>query len=100
MHGQVRVAFIMKGWLVNYFFQVQNGRPKLLTKVLAALPVRRIKRTKLILMPCTIVTLLSLLLLCSCATNNSSRSPLPAAVSFDESAGRGDLLFVTLRLES
>lgn len=41
-----------------------------------------------------------LLLLCSCATPDSSRRNLPAEVSFNRGAGRGDFLFVTLRLEN
>ncbi len=45
-------------------------------------------------------TLLSLLFLCSCATQNPTRSPLPADAPMNKGAGRGDLLIVTLRLES
>jgi hypothetical protein len=42
---------------------------------------------------------LSLLLLCSSATEKSSPSGLPADVSMNASAGRGGVLIVTLRLE-
>jgi len=41
---------------------------------------------------------LSLLLLCSCATENRHRSGLPADVTMNEAAGRGGMLFVTIRL--
>ncbi|MGA3266649.1 MAG: hypothetical protein ABSE16_07495 [Verrucomicrobiota bacterium] len=41
-----------------------------------------------------------LLFLCSCATENSIHSQLPATVAMNKDAGRGGLLFVTLRLES
>jgi hypothetical protein len=44
--------------------------------------------------------LVSLLLLCSCATGEPIRSQLPADVAFNKDAGRGTWLFVTLRLES
>src|ERR1700733_16293677 len=48
--------------------------------------------------------LLSLLLLCSCATTRPSSviipaSDLPADVTINKDAGRGNLLFVTLRLD-
>lgn len=49
---------------------------------------------------CTVGTLLSLLLLCNGAAENSIRPQLPADVSMNESAGRGGDLIVTLRLES
>src|ERR1035437_3483983 len=42
----------------------------------------------------------SLLLLCSCATQQSTRSRLPADVPFNQNAGRGGWLIVTVRLES
>jgi hypothetical protein len=70
---------------------------------------RRYERTKTvglidsmrtILKHCTLGTLLSLLLLCSCATDASLRSRLPADVTFNKDAGRGGLTIVTLRLES
>jgi predicted aspartyl protease len=41
---------------------------------------------------------LSLLFLCSCATEHSIHSRLPADVTMNKDAGRGGLLFVTLRL--
>jgi hypothetical protein len=44
--------------------------------------------------------LVSLLLLCSCATVDPARPRLPADVPFNKNAGRGNWLFVTLRLES
>jgi hypothetical protein len=53
-----------------------------------------------------VATAVCLGLLCSCATapswyaDDSIRPELPAKVSFDNGAGRGDLLYVTLRLES
>lgn len=40
------------------------------------------------------------LLLCSCATDNPVRSRLPATVTMNKDAGRGDFLIVMLRLES
>jgi len=43
---------------------------------------------------------LSLLLLCSCATENPMPSRLPAEVPINKEAGRGGWLIVTLRLES
>ena len=48
----------------------------------------------------TFGVILSLLLLCSCATKNSVRPNLPAETSFNETAGRGDPVFVTLTLET
>jgi hypothetical protein len=48
----------------------------------------------------TLGAFLSLLLLCSCGTENSIRPRLPAEVSMNEFAGRGGWLIVTLRLES
>jgi hypothetical protein len=41
---------------------------------------------------------LGLLLLCSCATDNPARPPLPPAVAMNKSAGRGGPLIVTVRL--
>jgi hypothetical protein len=38
------------------------------------------------------------LLLCSCATPHSPRPRLPPEISFNRGAGRGDFLFVTVRL--
>ncbi len=38
--------------------------------------------------------------LCSCATQNPNRSPLPADVTMNKDAGRGDSLMITLRLEN
>jgi len=43
---------------------------------------------------------LSLLLLCSCTTENPNRPRLPAEVPINRDAGRGGLLIVTVRLES
>src|SRR5665213_2775329 len=43
---------------------------------------------------------LSLLLLCSCATENSIHPRLPADVTMNKDAGRGGLVVVTLRLAS
>jgi hypothetical protein len=48
---------------------------------------------------CALGTLLSLLL-CSCATKNSSPPQLAADVTMNKGAGRGDELLVTLRLEN
>jgi len=45
------------------------------------------------------VLFLSSLFLCSCATENVIHSQLPADVSFNQDAGHGNLLIVTLRLE-
>jgi hypothetical protein len=39
------------------------------------------------------------LLLCSCATDRPGHQQLPTEVSFNRGAGRGDFLFVTLRLK-
>jgi hypothetical protein len=44
-------------------------------------------------------TILSLLLLCSCATKSSTRPPLPADASINKGAGRGDFLLVMLHLK-
>jgi hypothetical protein len=52
------------------------------------------------LKPGTLGAFLSLLLLCSCGTENATRPQLPAEVSMNEFAGRGGWLIVTLRLES
>ena len=52
---------------------------------------------KAVLKPCELVTMLSLLLLCSCAT---VPPPLPADVPINKDAARGNGLIVTLRLES
>ena len=54
---------------------------------------------KAVLKPCKLVTMLSLLLLCSCATGKSIHSQLPATVAMNKDAGRSQLIFVTLRLE-
>ena len=55
---------------------------------------------KAVLKPPKLVTLFSLLLLCSCATEHYSIHPrLPATVAMNQDAGRSQLLFVTLRLE-
>jgi hypothetical protein len=40
----------------------------------------------------------SLMLLCSCASSHAVRLQLPAPVNLSQDAGRGNLLFVTLRL--
>jgi hypothetical protein len=57
------------------------------------------------LKPHTLMICFSLLLLCSCATTPDPSalvpaSELPADVTINKDAGRGNLLFVTLRLES
>lgn len=55
---------------------------------------------------CVIGACVGLLLLCSCASvpiwfaNDSIRPPLPAETSFNKGAGRGDLLYLMLHLES
>lgn len=55
---------------------------------------------KTILTPPLFGTWLSLLLLCSCATEKSASSRLPAPVPINKEAGREGWLIVTLRLES
>ncbi len=55
---------------------------------------------KTILQPRVFDGLVSLLLLCSCATVDPARPRLPADVAFNKNAGRGTWLFVTLRLQS
>ncbi len=45
-------------------------------------------------------TFLSLLVLCPCAAENSSRAEFPIEVSMNELAGRGGWLIATVRLES
>lgn len=52
---------------------------------------------KAVLKPCKLVTMLSLLLWCSCATIHP---PLPADVPLNKDAARGNGLTVTLRLKS
>ena len=54
---------------------------------------------KAVLKPCRLLPRLSLLLLCSCMTENSIRSQLPATVAMNKDAGRSQLIFVALRLE-
>ena len=49
---------------------------------------------------CAFGTILSLLLLCSCATENSIRPKLPADALMNSSAGRNDNLCVNLHLEN
>jgi hypothetical protein len=49
---------------------------------------------------CTVRIFLSLIFLCSCATEQSIHRSLPAEVSINKDAGRGGLLIVTLRLEN
>jgi hypothetical protein len=44
------------------------------------------------------VVAIGLMLLCSCATQNSTHSRLPADVAMNKNAGRGGLLMVTIRL--
>jgi hypothetical protein len=44
--------------------------------------------------------LVSLMLLCSCATEKPTRSQLPADATLNKNAGRGGWIIVTLRLES
>lgn len=63
------------------------------------------KMMKTILMPRIPSTFLSLLLLCSCAVTphpiaDIPVSELPADTAINRDAGRGGMLFVTLRLES
>jgi hypothetical protein len=48
----------------------------------------------------TFGTLFSLLLLCSCATERSIHRPLPADVTINKDAGRGNWLLLMLRLKS
>ena len=60
---------------------------------------------KTTLKPCAIGAFLSLMLLCSCATTPQPSaivpaSDLPADASINKDAGRGGLLYVTLRLEN
>lgn len=55
---------------------------------------------KPILAPCTSGIFLCLLLLCSCTTDPSLHSRLPAAVAMNPDAGRGEALLVTLYSES
>lgn len=55
---------------------------------------------KIILKFQTLGAILSLLLLCSRAVADSVGPQLPADMTINEDAGRGNLLFVTLRLES
>jgi Aspartyl protease len=55
---------------------------------------------KIILKLQTLGAILSFLLLYSCAVADSIEPQLPADVTINEDAGRGNLLFVTLRLES
>jgi hypothetical protein len=55
---------------------------------------------KIILRPRIIGIFLSLLVLCSCETADSIRPELPAEVHFSKDAGRGDWLYLTLRLEN
>jgi hypothetical protein len=43
---------------------------------------------------------ISLMFLCSCATQNSNHRRLPADVTMNKDAGRGDFLTITLRLEN
>ena len=54
---------------------------------------------KAVLKPSKLVTLLSLLLLCSCAVENSIHPRLPATVTMNKDAGRSQLIFVALQLE-
>jgi hypothetical protein len=55
---------------------------------------------KTILKPRVFGVLVSLLLLCSCATVDPVRPRLPADVAFNKDAGRGTWLIVKLQLES
>jgi hypothetical protein len=50
------------------------------------------------LRPTSVVAASGLLLLCSCATENSAHSRLPATVTMNKDAGRGGLLLVVFRL--
>jgi hypothetical protein len=52
-----------------------------------------------ILKACALGTVLSLLLLCSCATDQSIHPQLPATVAMNQDAGRSQLIIVTVRLE-
>jgi hypothetical protein len=49
-------------------------------------------------LPAPVILALCLALLCSCATENSIYPKLPADVTMNKNAGRGDMLVVTLRL--
>lgn len=55
---------------------------------------------KTILKFSTLGAFLALLLMCSCATEHSIQSRLPATVAMNRGAGRGGWLVVTLRLEN
>ena len=55
---------------------------------------------KTIIKPRTLGILFSLLFLCSCATQDTIRPPVLAETSFNQEAGRGGLLLVSLNLES
>jgi hypothetical protein len=55
---------------------------------------------KVMLKPSSLGPLLGLLLLCSCATEHSLRSQHSRDVAINKDAGRGQFLFVMLRLES
>ena len=48
----------------------------------------------------TLMTTFGLMCLCSCATRDSIRPPLPADASFSQGAGRGGYLLLKLHLES
>jgi hypothetical protein len=55
---------------------------------------------KTILKPHILGMVLSLLFFCSCATEENSNHSLPADVTMNKDAGRGNWLIVTLRLEN
>ena len=55
---------------------------------------------KLIFKFCAPGTILSLLFLCSCATEHSVSQSLPAYVNLNHGAGRGDEILVTLHMEN
>lgn len=55
---------------------------------------------KIIFKFCAPGTILSLLFLCSCATEHSVSKSLPADVTLNRGAGRGDEILVTLHLEN
>src|SRR5579863_5036953 len=58
------------------------------------------KSSKTVLKPRGLGLFMSLLLLCSCATEKSVHQRLPADVAMNEEAGRGGHLTVKLRLEN
>jgi hypothetical protein len=55
---------------------------------------------RIVLKVCGLGAILSLLLLCACATNNSVRPSLPADVAMNKTAGCGEQLFLKLHLKN